>query len=295
MNVGNAHELPFLRALKKAGKELRLFFTLHVLIALGGLLPAYQGRNAVTKELHLQIPYRGGSIAGGLGDLISVPAMLGQQENHLHPANHDLPRYSLGRTEEDLKIINTFLLTLPHVPTIYYGDEIGMRHLDGLPSKEGAYDRTGARTPMQWDATANAGFSSAATERLYLPIDPDEDRPTVESQASNPDSVFNHLKALLRLRQENLALGASGSLTLLDIGSGAYPLLFLRESARDTFLIVLNPLERNFSLELPIDGSPGSVLIGNARFTALEGGSWRGEIPSLSASVVRWTRDRVDR
>ena len=66
--------------------------------------------------------------------------------------NHDIaPRLGNGRTPRDLELAFLFLLTMPGVPFIYYGDEIGMRSLDGLPSKEGGYGRTGARTPMQWD------------------------------------------------------------------------------------------------------------------------------------------------
>ena len=68
------------------------------------------------------------------------------------------------------------------VPCVYYGDEIGMRYLPGTPDVEGAicnpsYNRAGCRTPMQWDDTPNAGFSTADQSRLYLPIDPDPARP----------------------------------------------------------------------------------------------------------------------
>lgn len=64
---------------------------------------------------------------------------------------------------------------LPGAPFIYYGDELGMRYRP-LPSKEGGYTRTGSRTPMQWDDGANLGFSQAAAEALYLPVDPPKTR-----------------------------------------------------------------------------------------------------------------------
>ena len=51
--------------------------------------------------------------------------------------NHDLPRYSVGRTQEEMKLICAFILTMPEVPFIYYGDEIGMRYQAELISKEG--------------------------------------------------------------------------------------------------------------------------------------------------------------
>src|SRR5690606_25096798 len=63
--------------------------------------------------------------------------------------NHDLIRIrNKGRDEEDLKVIHAFLLTMPGLPFVYYGDEIAMRQLEGVAPKEGAYGtRAGARTP----------------------------------------------------------------------------------------------------------------------------------------------------
>ena len=69
----------------------------------------------------------------------------------LSTGNHDMPRIGYGRTQEDMKVAMTFLLTMPGVPFVYYGDEIGMDFIKDLPSMEGGYVRTGARTPMQWE------------------------------------------------------------------------------------------------------------------------------------------------
>jgi len=82
-----------------------------------------------------------------------------------------VPRLGDGKDPRELDVAYAFLLTMPGVPFIYYGDEIGLRSVAGLPSKEGGFGRTGARTPMQWDASPNAGFSAASADRLYLPID----------------------------------------------------------------------------------------------------------------------------
>ena len=77
------------------------------------------------------------------------------------------------------------LLTMPGVPFIYYGDEIGMKFLPEVPNKEGGtlgkVQRCGSRTPMQWSKEKNAGFSTAPADELYLPIDPSESRPDVAS------------------------------------------------------------------------------------------------------------------
>ncbi|MCQ2385672.1 MAG: alpha-amylase family glycosyl hydrolase, partial [Clostridia bacterium] len=86
--------------------------------------------------------------------------------------NHDLPRISMGRDEEELKCAFAFLLSLPTVPLLYYGDEIGMSFTPGL-NKDGGYIRTGSRTPMQWTGDRNAGFSAGSEESLYLPVHAD--------------------------------------------------------------------------------------------------------------------------
>ena len=78
--------------------------------------------------------------------------------------NHDLPRINIDRDDKDLEQITAFSLTFPGPPFIYYGDEIGMKHLPDVPNKEGAYSpRKGSRTPMQWNNEKNAGFSSGTS------------------------------------------------------------------------------------------------------------------------------------
>jgi maltose alpha-D-glucosyltransferase/alpha-amylase len=94
----------------------------------------------------------------------------------LATANHDFSRLVCGpRTSEMVAPAFAFQLTWPTLPVIYYGDEIGMRYLPGLPDKEGSQcdmqARQGSRTPMQWEDGPNAGFSTAAD--LYLPVDID--------------------------------------------------------------------------------------------------------------------------
>ncbi len=85
--------------------------------------------------------------------------------------NHDTPRPSHSLSEREQMLADAFYLTMPGVPFIYYGDEIGMHYMNGLPTKEGGYQRTGTRTPMQWDETKNLGFSEAEEDALYLPVE----------------------------------------------------------------------------------------------------------------------------
>jgi glycosidase len=163
--------------------------------------------------------------------LISVPS-----------GNHDIKRPRAdGRTVSDLKVIFSFLLTWPGVPFIYYGDEIGMRYIPGLASKEGGYERTGSRTPMQWGDGPNAGFSIADKERLYLPPDPRRDRPTVERQARDSGSLLNHVRKLIALRKRSPALQADGALIPLSVENNHRHFAYIRQAAGERFLVVLNP------------------------------------------------------
>src|SRR3989449_9771181 len=70
----------------------------------------------------------------------------------------------LGNDRRTIELMNSLLVPLPGTPVLYYGDEIGMGDNFYLG------DRNGVRTPMQWSADRNAGFSRAIPQRLYLPV-----------------------------------------------------------------------------------------------------------------------------
>lgn len=175
------------------------------------------------------------------GAYISIPS-----------GNHDMARLNLGRSPADLKVAFAFLLTWPGPPFIYYGDEIGLRFQPNLPSKEGGYGRTGSRTPMQWDETENAGFSQAAPDNLYLPLDPRKTRPTVARQDRDPGSLLNHVRRLTALRNTSPALQAGGGLTLLAAEPDAVPFIYLRRLGREAFVVGLNPSRQRARAEVRI-------------------------------------------
>jgi glycosidase len=155
--------------------------------------------------------------------------------------NHDIGRLATGRTVAELEVAFAFLMTQPGVPYIYMGDEIGMRQVEELPSKEGGFGRTGARTPMQWDATKNAGFSKAAASKLYLPIDPKKDRPTVARQEHDQKSLLNHVRRLGKLRKEIPALSGAGDFTPVYAKAGKFPFAYTRSRDGQTVLVAVNP------------------------------------------------------
>jgi len=152
--------------------------------------------------------------------------------------NHDSPRISHRLSTREVSIFYAMLFTMPGVPFLYYGDEIGMRYLYKLPTKEGGYTRTGSRSPMQWNSGINAGFSSAAPEKLYLPVDVEPGAPDVESQEKDPQSLINTVKELLRLRNSNEELGSKPNLQILHTGGQDDRSFFYKRGA---FIAGLNP------------------------------------------------------
>ena len=135
--------------------------------------------------------------------------------------NHDLPRLALDRSDDGMKAAFALILALPCVPLIYYGDEIGIK-FNATLSKDGGYNRTGARTPMQWSAEKNAGFSTADADALYLPVNGDYTSRSTEVQESDEESLLNTVKRLLKLRKSYPQLGSRAQLKVI---SRTYPLV----------------------------------------------------------------------
>ena len=144
-----------------------------------------------------------------------------------------------ARGPEQLGAALTFLFTWGSVPCLYYGDEIGMRYLPALPDVEGSvcnpsYNRAGCRTPMQWDDSLNTGFSTADPSRLYLPIDPDPDRPTVAAQQADPASTL----ALVRDWSGYAGQRLPSRTRRARVVHEDYPFAYVRG---ETHLVVVNP------------------------------------------------------
>jgi len=153
--------------------------------------------------------------------------------------NHDMQRLAYGRTVEEIKVAMVFLFTMPGVPFVYYGDEIGMDYIEGLPSKEGGYIRTGARTPMQWNEEKNHGFSKS--DAPYLPTDSRKGAPTVSGQEKEKDSLLSFVKEMIALHKKHPAFWVSGQFEVLMAG---YPFMYERTDGEDKFFIAINPSGR---------------------------------------------------
>lgn len=163
--------------------------------------------------------------------------------------NHDMSRMALTLDETEMKLAFAFLLSMPGAPFIYYGDEIGMRYVKGLTSVEGGYGRTGSRSPMQWDSGANAGFGNSAPDKLYIPLDPDPNRPTVEKSMSDENSLYHEVKKLISLRKAHPALESRGKIDFIYAEKNAYPLAYTREADGEKILAVINPSARPAEFE----------------------------------------------
>jgi maltose alpha-D-glucosyltransferase/alpha-amylase len=156
----------------------------------------------------------------------------------------------MDNSRRRMELLNSLLLSLPGTPIIYYGDEIGMGDNVFLG------DRNGVRTPMQWSADRNAGFSKADPASLYLPVIMDPvygyTAINVEAQERDPSSLLYFMKRMIALRRQHKAFGR-GSIEFLR-PENRKVLVYLRRYKADVLLVVANlsrfvqPVELDLSI-----------------------------------------------
>ncbi len=163
----------------------------------------------------------------------------------------------LGNNRRRIELMNGLLFSLPGTPVIYYGDEIGMGDNIYLG------DRNGVRTPMQWSADRNAGFSRSNPQRLYLPIiiDPEYhyEAINVEAQQNNPSSLLWWTKRLIGQRRLHKAFGR-GSIEFLHPENRRI-LAFFRHHEDEHLLVVANLSRFVQFVELDLSQHAGSSLV----------------------------------
>ena len=174
--------------------------------------------------------------------------------------NHDTIRPSFNLDDTELALAYAFLFTLPGVPFLYYGDEIGMRYLK-LPTKEGGYFRTGSRSPMQWSREANLGFSTGAKEDLYLPVDDSEDAPNVAEQEKDPSSLLNTVRSILALRHQEEDLQADAAFSVICSEPGL-PLVY----RRGNLMMAVNTTGHELKLNMSLPASEKIWQIGDGSY-----------------------------
>ena len=172
--------------------------------------------------------------------------------------NHDMDRLARRLQGDELKIAFAFLLSMPGAPFIYYGDEIGMRYVEGLKSVEGGYNRTGSRSPMQWDDSTNAGFSTGTP---WIKVNPNYTEINAREQLQRPDSVFHYYQKLIQLRKQHEII-VYGKYKLLD-GTNPDVYAYTRALDNERLLIVCNFTSKELDYPIPEMYKDGSCLISN--------------------------------
>jgi maltose alpha-D-glucosyltransferase / alpha-amylase len=174
----------------------------------------------------------------------------------------------LENDRRKIELMNVLLLSLPGTPVIYYGDEIGMGDNYYLG------DRNGVRTPMQWSADRNAGFSRANPQQLYLPIiiDPEYhyEALNVENQEKSQASLLWWMKRMLGVRKQLSALRRGG----LEFLSPDNPkvLAFVRTYEGEKVMVVVNLSRHPQLAELDLSACAGCVpeeVFGGNRFPVI--------------------------
>ncbi len=190
--------------------------------------------------------------------------------------NHDNPRldvrYGDGVHNTDIqRVVSTVLFASRGASLFYYGDEIGMKTTDPT-RKEDVKDpvgiaywpvykgRDGERTPMQWDSTTNAGFSTASS--TWLPVPPSYTTVNAKAEQADPDSLFTWYQSLIRLKKTNPAL-AEGSETMLN-QDNPNVLCWVRKGPGDVQVVIaanFKPEPQTVNLSIPGAGANLRTLL----------------------------------
>ncbi len=187
--------------------------------------------------------------------------------------NHDNPRidarYGDGVHDTDIqRVLSTILFASRGTSLFYYGDEIGMKTtpptrkedvkdpvgLTGWPKDKG---RDGERTPMQWDATANAGFSPDGV-KTWLPVPPTYTTVNVKDEEAGTDSLFVWYQSLIRLKKTNPAF-AHGDNTMLDTANTRVLSWMRKAPGSPVVVVAVNFTADPQTVSLTVPGSGATV------------------------------------
>jgi alpha-glucosidase len=186
-----------------------------------------------------------------------------------HDQDRSWDRYGDGKHNDQIAKLMAALLLMPRAtPQMYYGEELGMRTTPparvedvhdpigkkGWPQEKG---RDGERTPMQWDAGKNAGFTTATKSWLWIPDSASQ--VNVATASKDPNSILNWYKKLLALRRSNSAI-RGGSYETVN-GDDPNVLSFLRQSEGEIVLVALNMSGQAQTVSYKLKQTSGKVLL----------------------------------
>lgn len=182
--------------------------------------------------------------------------------------NHDNPRIAVRIGKNYVDALNMMLLLLPGTPTTYYGEELGMTGGDytGMPPKDPyaitsnnpSNSRDSERNPMQWDTSANAGFTRGNQPWLQITPNTDSMHVNVEAEKNLSTSSLNLYKSLAKLRQQDAFQNAA---ILLPEAATHNVLVFVRgNSDTGRYVVALNLGKTSQSIDVtPIGYREGTV------------------------------------
>ncbi|MFW5756023.1 MAG: maltose alpha-D-glucosyltransferase [Tangfeifania sp.] len=161
----------------------------------------------------------------------------------------------LENDRKNIELMNILLFSMPGTPIVYYGDEIGMGDNYYLG------DRDGVRTPMQWSADRNAGFSTAEPQRLFLPVifnhDYHFETINVENQEKNPTSLLWWMRRVIAKRKQFQAF-SRGDINFIDTNNSKI-LAFTRTYGEEKILVIINLSRYSQQAELDLSEYEGYV------------------------------------
>jgi glycosidase len=232
----------------------------------------------------LNVPWTAPGIRGVVDGLeAAIPK--GSWPNYVL-GTHDDQRLASRLGEHGSRQAAVLLLTLRGSPTLYYGDELGMREAEIPPEKrqdpwgvaEPSLNRDGCRTPMRWSPDTTAGFTSAAEP--WLPIGSDHAVRNVESQLLDPDSHLNLYRRLLRLRRGSAALRTGSYLPVDPVPPECF--VFERSQGTERVLVAVNFSPQPRSIDPT--GFAGRIAVSTRRKN--EGNEVRGTLDLLPYEAV---------
>ncbi|MBE1526893.1 oligo-1,6-glucosidase/alpha-glucosidase [Sphingopyxis sp. OAS728] len=189
--------------------------------------------------------------------------------------SHDAPRIAGRLGEAQARVAAMLLLTLRGTPTLYQGDELGIGRVPIPPDRIRdpqdlrqpglGLGRDGARTPMAWDDSVNAGFSDAEP---WLPLHPDWPVRNVAVQEADPASMLTLYRRLLELRRHHDALGI-GAFELHP--SSPDVLQYGRSEGDEYFVVALNFGPVPHELSLPPGSGAASLILSTHGRTSFDG------------------------
>lgn len=179
--------------------------------------------------------------------------------------NHDNARIATRIGPAQARVAAMLLLTLRGTPTVYYGDEIGMTNVDipkeeiqdpqGLNMPDKNLSRDPARTPMQWDGSANSGFSKA---KPWLRVADNFQEVNVERELRDENSTLNFFKRLIALRQSEPALQVGD---YAPVFNDENILAYSRKAEDKQFVVILNMTGMPSKFTMPHEQIKGTIAL----------------------------------